>query len=355
MSGKAPFVDAMMKQPTTLQLAYDTLIADLEQGNLSRWHADETIAVIAMGASGHSGQAVVSLLSQAGYRAVSLTASDVLRGAVGFQPAEHYIIVSESGRSPETIEAARRLTPGSRVGISNFPKAQIAEVIDVALGLGGFEDSPVYTAGYTATLMAYALLFEKVGVLPADPNVPRIPEIVKDALLELAPVARAISSLVAEATAIDVIGQGTSFASALETALMIREGLRIPTGSFETYEFLHGPMESASAGTVVLIFGDERELAIPGSILDAGVHVVVITTAHEVPNEGHPNLTIVRLSSNLTGFVRPIIEVVFAQLLLAEAIVHKPFAIEKFIYEQPDTKIPIAGWASADDKTVPHG
>jgi fructoselysine-6-P-deglycase FrlB-like protein len=342
MSGKAPFVDAMMKQPLTLQLAYDTLTLDLAHGALHDWPVDETIAVVAMGASGHSGRALVSLLAQAGYRAVSLTASDVLLSAVGFQPADHYIIVSESGRSPETIEAARRLTQGTRVGISNFPQAQIAEVIDVPLGLGGFEDSPVYTAGYTATLMAYALLLEKVGVLPADSNVPRIPEIVENALADFAPVARAVSSLVAAATDIDVVGRGTSFASALETALMIREGLRIPTGAFETYEYLHGPMESVAAGTVVIIFGDERELTIPGSLLDAGVHVVVMTTAHDVPNEGHPNLTVVRLDSGLAGFVRPIVEIVFAQLVLAEAILHKPFPIEQFIYEQPDTKIPIA-------------
>jgi fructoselysine-6-P-deglycase FrlB-like protein len=172
--------------------------------------------------------------------------------------------------------------------------------------------------------------------------VPRIPEIVENALADFAPVARAVSSLVAAATDIDVVGRGTSFASALETALMIREGLRIPTGAFETYEYLHGPMESVAAGTVVIIFGDERELTIPGSLLDAGVHVVVMTTAHDVPNEGHPNLTVVRLDSGLAGFVRPIVEIVFAQLVLAEAILHKPFPIEQFIYEQPDTKIPIA-------------
>lgn len=54
-----------------------------------------------------------------------------------------------------------------------------------------------------------------------------------------------------------------------------------------------------------------------------------------------------------TGFLRPIVEIVFAELLLAEAIVHKPFVIEKFIYEQPDTKIPIPGLADAGDQTEP--
>ena len=342
MLDKALFIDAMMEQPTTLQLAYDTLIHDLDQANLARWEIGETIAIVAMGASGHSAKAAVALLAQAGYRALSMTASDVLLAADGLQPGDHYVIVSESGRSPETLEAARRLTVGARVGISNFPTAHIAEVVDVPLGLGGFKDSPVYTAGYTATLMAYALLFEKVGVLPSDTNVEHIPEIVAAALLELAPAAKAVSALVAAATSIDVVGRGTSFASALETALMIREGLRIPTGAFETFEYLHGPMESANAGTVVILFGDERELTIPGSILEAGVHVILVTTAEAVPSEGHANLTVVRIERNVTGFIRPIVEVIFSQLLLASASEHKLFPLEEFIYEQPDTKIPLS-------------
>jgi glucosamine--fructose-6-phosphate aminotransferase (isomerizing) len=346
MSDKALFIDAMLEQPTSLQLAFDTLVHDLERADLAPWKKAETIVIVAMGASGHSAKAAVALLAQAGYRALSMTASDVLLAGDGFQPGDHYVIVSESGRSPETLEAARRLTVGARVGISNFPMAHISEVVDVSLGLGGFKDSPVYTAGYTATLMAYALLFEKVGVLPVDAAVKHIPDIAAAALLELALAAKGVSNIVAAATSIDVVGRGTSFASALETALMIREGLRIPTGAFETFEYLHGPMESADEGTVVILFGDERELTIPGSILNTGVHVILITTAKTVPSEGHANLTVVRLDHTPTGFIRPIVEVIFAQLLLAAASEHKAFPLETFIYEQPDTKIPIAPVAS---------
>jgi glucosamine--fructose-6-phosphate aminotransferase (isomerizing) len=37
--------------------------------------------------------------------------------------------------------------------------------------------------------------------------------------------------------------------------------------------------------------------------------------------------------------VRPIVEIVFAQLLLAHASEHKPFPMEQFMYEQHDAKI----------------
>jgi glucosamine--fructose-6-phosphate aminotransferase (isomerizing) len=342
MSNNALFVDAMWSQPKNLALAHAALTRDLDRATLAAWKPGETVAVVAMGASSHSGVALVAVLASAGFRAVNLTASDLLFAAKGFQPADHYVIVSESGRSPETVEAARGLTVGRRIGISNFPEAQISEVLDVSLGLGGFDDSPVYTTGYTATLLAYALLLDRVGIVPAGPEVARIPAIVGNALNTYDSIASTVGGVVAEASAVDVIGRGTSLASAAETALMIREGLRIPSGSYDTFQYLHGPMESASDGTVLVIFGDGRELTIPGSVLDAGVKVILVTIAPNgaIPSEGHPNLSVVRLDPTLDGFVLPIVEIVFAQLVLAHAVEHKPFPIEQFIYEQNDTKIP---------------
>ncbi|TFB56701.1 SIS domain-containing protein [Cryobacterium tagatosivorans] len=341
MSSNALFVDAMRAQPKNLALAHSTLTRDLQRARLVEWKPGDTVAVVAMGASSHTGNAFVAVLAEAGFRAVNLTASDVLLAADGFQPADHYVIVSESGRSPETIEAARRLTVGRRIGISNFPEAQIGGVIDAPISLGGFNDSPVYTIGYTATLLAYALLLDRVGKVPAGPEVERIPAIVGNALNAYDSIATRISRFVADASAIDVIGRGTSFASAAETSLMIREGLRIPSGSYETFQYLHGPMESAAEGSVLIIFGDGRELTIPDSVLDSGVQVILVTAAPEsaIPSAGHANLTIVPLAPGLGGFVRPIVEIVFAQLLLAHAIDRKPFLIEKFIYEQHDTKV----------------
>lgn len=341
MSSNALFIEAMRSQPENLALAQSTLVRDLNHAELAEWKPGETVAVVAMGASSHSGNALVTVLAAAGFRAINLVASDLLLAAEGFQPADHYVIVSESGRSPETIEAARGLTVGRRIGISNFPDAQIGDVLDVPLSLGGFDDSPIYTVGYTATLLAYALLLDRLGIVPAGPEVARIPAIVGNALNTYDSIAETVGRIVAQASAIDVIGRGTSFASAAETALMIREGLRVPSGSYETFQYLHGPMESAREGTVLIIFGDGRELTVPDSVLNAGVKVILVTTAPEsaIPSAGHANLTIVPLNPALGGFIRPIVEIVFAQLVLAHAIEHKPFPLEQFVYEQDDTKI----------------
>jgi glutamine---fructose-6-phosphate transaminase (isomerizing) len=341
MASKARFTDAMRSQPALLELAQSTITRDLDAATLAEWKPGETVGVVAMGASSHSGQALVSVLATVGVRAVNVVASDLALAAPGFQPADHYVIVSESGRSPEPIEAARGLTVGRRIGISNFPDAQISAVLDVAIGLGGFADSGVYTAGYTATLLAYAHLLDRVGVVPAAADIAQIPALVGRALSDFDEVARLVGGWLADSVTVDVVGRGVSFSTASEFALMIREGLRTPAAAFETFQYLHGPMESATDETVVVLFGDDRELSIPEVILASGVRVVLVTSAPiaSIPSSGHDGLTIVPIDGSLSGFARPIIETVFAQLVLAHAIEHKPFPIEQFVFDGLGTKI----------------
>jgi glucosamine--fructose-6-phosphate aminotransferase (isomerizing) len=341
MPKKIPFVESMRSQPEQLALSYATLVRDLDAATLAEWRQGETVGIVAMGASGNSGHALVAVLAAAGFRAVNLVASDLLIAAPGYQPADHYVIVSESGRSPEPIDAARGLTVGRRIGISNFPDAQIAEVLDVAIGLGKLSDSGIYTVGYTATLMAYALLLDRVGLVPAAEDVARIPSIVGEALTAFDAVATDVGRLVANASSIDVIGRGTSFSSACEFALMVREGLRLPSSHYETFEYLHGPMESATPGVVVVAFGDGRELTVPDQLVASGVSIVLVTAANasEIPAAGRPGLTIVPIDPTLSHFVRPIVETVFAQLVLAHAIEHLPFALEDFRFAGLGTKI----------------
>lgn len=228
-----------------------------------------------------------------------------------------------------------------RIGIRNDPTAPLAAFVDTSLSLGGFDDSGVYISGYTATLLAYGLLLDRMGVVPGGQQLAAIPGIVSTALETYAGVAGRIARIVAGASSIDVIGRGTSYASAAEAALMFREGLRIPSAAFETYQYLHGPMEPLNDAAVLLIYGDGRELTVPDAALASGAHVVLVTSAPErdIPAAGHPSLTVVPVAPDLDGFVRPIVEVVIAQLVMARAIESKDFTLDDFLFAQSDTKL----------------
>jgi fructoselysine-6-P-deglycase FrlB-like protein len=342
MEPKASFVDAMRAQPENLALARETVLRDLAAAGLARWGADESVAVVAMGASLNSSHVLVAALAAAGRPAAGVVASDVADGLAVVR-ADHHIVVSESGRSPEPLAAARLLAEGTRIGISNFPQQPIREAVDAVIGLGGFPDSPVYTSGFTATVLAYALLLDHVGALSAADEAARIPAQAEAALREYASVAETVGRVLADATTIDVVGRGASLTAATELSLMVREGLRTPSTAFETYQYLHGPMEVLSSDDALVVFGDGRELTIPSGLLEAGVRVVLVTAADpaSIPGAGHENLTVVQLPEGLGLFERAVIETVIGQLAIAAAIEHKPYPLEEFLYHQDDTKLPV--------------
>jgi fructoselysine-6-P-deglycase FrlB-like protein len=339
MTGVIDFRAAVHSQPEQLALAARSIATALDRHELRQWNPGETVALIAMGASSCSAHAAVAALTAAGIRSVNLTASDLAQTATGFQPGDHYVIVSESGRSPEPIAAARRLTHGRRLAITNFPDAAISDVADVIVPLGGFADSRVYTIGYTATLLAYSLLFDRVGVASSG-EMKGVPDLVRRSLAGFSGVAAEVAAALGEVSSVDFVGHGFSYATATEGALLFRESLRIHTAAFETYQYLHGPMEALGRGPALVVFGDGREVGLARQAADAGVFTVLVTAAPDAGARGrHGNLTVVPLPAGIEGFARSIVEMVLVQSV---ALAHSELTgtpVGEFLFHQDDTKL----------------
>lgn len=335
------FDSAMRSQPAELMRVRETVMAQLSRIPLTVLTPSETLGIVAMGASHNSGHAVVALLAAQGRRAVNLTATDILNGVDSYQPADRYFVVSESGRSPEPIDAAQHLTTGSRVGLSNFADSPLGGAVDVMVSLGAVPDSAIYTVGYTGTLLAYGLVLEQMGALPHDDTLSTVPRRVSDALVAFERVASTAGEWIAAASTVDVVGRGVSLSAAAELALMLREGLRMPTGCYETFEYTHGPIEAASPHTVVVMFGDERELELVAPLNSRGVRVIVITASPLIETLATDDslLTVVTLDSDLAGLSRAIIEAVFAQLVVSSAAGRLDLRLGEFSYDDLGTKL----------------
>jgi len=333
------FMSAVRSQPGELARVRDAVLSQLSAAPLAVLADGETLGVVGMGASHNSGHAVVAVLASEGRRAVNLTATDILTGAIDYQAADRYLVVSESGRSPEPIEAAGRLRRGGRIGVSNVGDSPLGDVVDVMVALGGVPDSAIYTVGYTGTLLAYGLILERMGALPHDELLATVSNRVGDALVDFASAAATAGEWIAHARTVDVIGRGVSFASAAEFALMLREGLRMPTGCYETFEYTHGPIEAANSRTVVVMFGDDREVELIAPLNAAGVRVVLVTASPTVGDRDGSLLTTVTIDSDLAGLSRAIVEVVFAQLALASAAQRQRIRLGDFNYDDLGTKI----------------
>jgi fructoselysine-6-P-deglycase FrlB-like protein len=293
------------------------------------WRRGETVALLAMGAAHHSTRALACVLRSGGLRALDMPASEIGEAdaaAIG----DHALVVTESGRSPEPIEAASRFPRGRRLVITNDVDAPVRLVADAMIGLGGFADSRAYTAGFTSLLAAYDRLVRALGSAP--PAERSIATAVAEAQETFIEPATRFADALALASSVDVVGSGMSVSSAAEIALLVRECRRIPVAAFETHQYLHGPMESVRSGTIVIIVGDGRERAIPASLKSSGSRFLVIGSATA---DGTPHFDIGRR----TGFARVAVEAVAGQRLIAATARRLPFTIDEFVHSQTDTKV----------------
>ena len=334
MTEKLDFRTAIASQPRWMERA--AVLADeaLVWMHAAPWAPGETVAVVGMGASTHAGAVFVAALWAAGIRAINLDASAVASFRDGYRPADHVIVVSESGRSPEPIAAAARLGVAPVV-VTNDPSSPVTAGALAVVPLGGFVDSGVYTIGYTTTLVALAAIARAHGVDLGDPA--RLASVAAAALADFAPAAPDIARALDERWCVDIVGQGTSAGSAEAAALLFREAPGMASAPFETLQYLHGPMESSGPHTSTILFGDGRERGVASQLRNAGAYVVQMVT--------HPGVgdDVFHLGVAADGYAGAVAEIVFAQLIAAELADRRGVAVGQFRFPQPDTKINLPG------------
>lgn len=338
---KTGYREALAAQADNLDVTLDSIREALSAEEIAPWKPSDIVSVIAMGASSFSADALVSVLRRSGRVALNLTASDVAHAPPGYVPGDHFVLVSESGRSPEPIAAARSLPAGTRIVVTNDPSAPIREVADHLLPLGGWPDSRVYTSGFTATLLTYAALVEhQIG--PEAVTDPRsIPQVVRDVTEAVRGQLEAAVELFADVQAVDLAAQDVSVAAAGEGALMLREGARLHATAFDTYQYIHGPMEALGVGSGVVLLGAGRELPVAEMTIARGVPTLLIKPAPspQMAEPQKPAFAAITLPPGLTDIGLAVAETVALQWLTLGLTERAGLDIDEFLYDQPDTKL----------------
>lgn len=329
MSDREDFATAIAAQPKYMRQAAELAAGAMQDA--TPWRPGDTVVVTGMGSSTNAGAVFTEALREKGVRAVNIDAAAFAHYPDGFAPGEHVIVISESGRSPEPIAAARRMgvTP---IIVTSDLASPITQLSGTVVPLGGFKDSGVYTIGYTTTLVALAAIAEAHGVPVADTL--WLADVAEAALHQfsgtLAPVATALD----EAAFLDIVGQGVGAGSAQAAALLFRESCGLPTAAHQTIQYLHGPMEPCGPSSAVLLFGDARELGVAAQLREAGA-LVIGFAAH--PGDELPGMH--RLSVAAGGVAAAVAEVVFAQLLACELAGLRHRDVGHFRFPQDDTKL----------------
>jgi fructoselysine-6-P-deglycase FrlB-like protein len=241
-------------------------------------------------------------------------------------PADARVLVaiSASGRTRETVEAARRFRAGgSVIAVTNEVDSPLASEADRVLPLlAGREGAGIATRTFRATVAVLALLIRRWSSHPdgsRDPNGPTASSLRSsvDALRAvmdsrdrwLVPAA----DLLDRAIAIDVLGDEADAALVHQAALMLREAPRLPAVGHDTADWLHTAVYLALPGHRALLFtGTELDAEVVTTIRRRGGETIVVGA----PVDGAA-LTIE--TPIVDGpFARAIVASVVAELLSAE-------------------------------------
>ena len=307
-------VDDILAAPDELAAALDLHrrgIDALPEGFLDRprWR------LVGMGSSRFAALDAAAALRAAGRDAVAEVAS----ASGGSAPAHDTlaIVISNSGRTHETVAAATRHRDGSAVLALTAPGTPLATAADAVLPLvaGRAETAGIATLSYRSTVAALALLAAAVepalawtGIAAAVPS------------LEIL-VERRAAWLEAAADALDtgrpihVLGDGVRIGALEQAALVLREAPRIEAAAWDTGDWLHVGLYTCYPGDAVLLFtGSPADGEAMAVVHARGARVVAVGEKHRDADVHVP------LPDGVTDdpVVRALVQPAVADLLAAE-------------------------------------
>ena len=198
---------------------------------------DVPIVLLGMGSSHYANQVAAARLRHVGVPAVAeLAASDLLPRV---RPGSLVLAVSASGGSAETLDAVRRLRDldARLVAVTNRHDTELGSFCDVTVSMAaGEERGGVACRSFQHTL-ALLLALERGTDVPA--LLERCAEAsahVLDTRDHWLPV---VSDLLLGPDGTHVVAPARRLSSALQSALMLREGPRLPAYACETADWSH--------------------------------------------------------------------------------------------------------------------
>lgn len=278
------------------------------------------VVFIGMGSSRFAAVAAAAYLRSRGFDAVAELAST----GSPTHPSAHTLTVgiSASGKTEETVEALEAHRGTSRsVAITNDAESDLASAADLVLPLfAGHEEGGVACLTYQATVAVLLLLAGRIAsdgpqiadLRPAVEAAAHLRE-GRDSWLD------AVVELVDSARTIATIAPAERLSSALQSALMLREGPRVAADAAETGDWLHVDVYlSKRPGYAAFLFA--------GSRFDAGVLEWAETRAFPVISVGGA-VASATLGISYPGAARPfvplLVETGVAELVAAELWRHR--------------------------------
>ncbi len=310
----------LLATPGTLSALADALDADALRLRETVPGTCERVLLLGMGSSAYAAGVVAARLRSAGIDAVAELASSTLLPP----PSERTLVVavSASGGSAETVAAAGHYAGRAPVvAVTEDPSSAVAGLADGVLPLlAGPEAGGVSCRSYRHTLVVLLALAERLtpGVAPGLSAGVRQAAASTQALVdgreEWLP---AVADLLAGPDGCWVVAPVARLASAQQSALMVREGPRVPAHAAETGDWSH--VDVYLTRTL-----DYRMLLLPGSPWEGELLRWTAERGSTVVSVGAP-VDGAALTIPYTGHENPDVAL-FTETTVAELVAHRWWA-----------------------------
>jgi glucosamine--fructose-6-phosphate aminotransferase (isomerizing) len=261
------FLKEILEQPQALKntLEYYESAGKNSLNNLKETLNNENIEQViftGMGSSFFTSFAATNLFNRAGIISHVINASELLHYNLQVLKKKTLLFcLSQSGESYEITELQKKLPKSVIcVGISNEENSTLAQKADMTfLSYAG----PEYTTS-TKTYVSIQLIVYIIGwALSGQWEQKKIEEIknmIASFQLDLEYYQNKIDDVLnfmGDLSSLHLIARGSSYSTAMQSSLMLKETLKVATTGYLGGEFRHGPMEMVKEGFKTIIFAPE--------------------------------------------------------------------------------------------------
>lgn len=260
MNELSPFEQNIQEQPDALRTLSraepDPRLAEITARGWGR------IVLTGMGSSHTVGLPTWRALAQTGAAVWNVDAGQLLETPGLITPDTLLIATSQSGASGEIVELLERDTAaGALVSITANGDSPLARAAQVNLPLLSGAEATVSTKSYLNSLAIHHRVAAALGAMDSsrvEEQLTQAPDRVAAMVdLDLDQIAR--DALAPARPRLVTVGWGDAAATALFSALIVKESSKVAIEGFVGGEFRHGPYELAGPGLTAVLFGASRD------------------------------------------------------------------------------------------------
>ena len=341
------FLAEINEQPQTLRSTTNSIRA--AESSLLAWidglksRPIKRVIFTGMGASYYAPIPAMLYLIEQGMDAIIIDTSELLYYQMPlFNEQTLLVAISQSGRSVEVVRLVEQLK-GKNIpvlGITNDPASPLAQNSDLVLALEAGQELTVSNKTYTSTLAALHLLACALSGQPLAPAYDALEQaasLVGEYLPTWNQQAQEVANTLAGVQSLILLGRGPALASAMNSALIIKESAKFPTEGMSGGQFRHGPLEVVDSRIAILMFTGaapvrQFNLDLAAEIAKLGGRMTLIGAT----DNPYPQAVLIPLPT-ADPWLMPIFEIIPMQYLAVHFAAAQGLEAGKFRYIQKVT------------------